>query len=135
MSHFCPSTASVSPVPHTCPSPSSVPFTSGSPGSLFNLIQVAPHNTLHGRQSHSDSRLLCSFLCICHFYFRRSLFLFSVCISYSKLNPQLKWKSSQHPSGLRAITSCSWRCSCHFCCSSENLITVLPFSLRFCHKH
>lgn len=33
--------------------------------------------------------------------------LASVCISYSKLNPQLKWKSSQHPSGFRAITSCS----------------------------
>lgn len=61
--------------------------------------------------------------------------LASICITYSKLNPQLKWKSSQHPSGFRAITSCSWRCSCHFCCSSEILMVVLPFSPPLCPKH
>lgn len=57
--------------------------------------------------------------------------LTSVCMSYPKLNPQLKWKSSLYPSGLRAITSYSLRHSCHVCCSLENLMVVLPFSPRF----
>lgn len=57
--------------------------------------------------------------------------LTSVCMSYPKLNPRLKWKSSLYPGGLRAITSYSLRHSCHFCCSLENLMVVLPFSPRF----
>lgn len=58
----------VSPVPHTWPSPSWVTFTSRSLGSLCNLIQAAPHNTLHGRQSQGDTRLPSSLLYICHLY-------------------------------------------------------------------
>lgn len=54
--------------------------------------------------------------------------LTSVCMSYPKLSQQLKWKSSLYPSDLRAITSCSLKHRCHVCCSSENLMVVLPFS-------
>lgn len=44
--------------------------------------------------------------------------LTSVCMSYPKFNPQLKWKSCRYPGCLRAITSDSLRHSCHFGCSS-----------------
>lgn len=125
MFHFCPGTASVAPVPHTCPSTSWVPFTSGSLGSLCNLIQAAPHNTLQGRQSQTSLFFSLHLSLLFPMLF---VPITSVCISYSKLNPQLRWKSFQHPSGLRAITSSSWRRSCHFCCSSENLMVLLPFS-------
>lgn len=57
--------------------------------------------------------------------------LTSVCMSYPKLNPQLKWKSSLYPSHLRAITSSSLRHRCHVCCSLEDLMVVLPFSPSF----
>lgn len=57
--------------------------------------------------------------------------LTSVCMSYPKLNPHLKWKSSLYPSGYRAITPYSLRYNYNFCCSLENFMVVLPFSPRF----
>lgn len=57
--------------------------------------------------------------------------LTSVCMSYPKLSLQLKWKSSLCPGDLRAITSDSLRNIRHVCCSSEDLMVVLPFSPGF----
>lgn len=57
--------------------------------------------------------------------------LTSVCMTYPKLNPQSKWKSSLFSSGLRAIASYSLVHSCHFCCSLDNLMVVLNFSPWF----
>lgn len=72
--HFCPSSACV-----PCPSHVSFPILGTLhiwvPGVPLQPYPAAPHNTLHGRQRQSDTRLLSSFLYICHLSFRHSLFV------------------------------------------------------------
>lgn len=129
---------------HVCPSSLCVPLSLTRvllhPGCPSHLGPRGPFATFHRQlptipfmEDKASVIPDCSLLCVCHF--RLFVLPASVCITSSKLNPQLKWKSSRHPSGFRAITSCSWRRSCHFCCSSEVLMAVLPFSPPLCHKH
>lgn len=128
MFYFCRGT---SPACHMCPPSSSVPFTSLSHGSLCYLIHAATHNTLHGTQKAmipGSSVPFSTFVTFITTFFVR---LTSLCMSYPKLSPHLKWKSSLYPSDLRAITSYSWGHSRHVCCSLENLMVVLPFSPWF----
>lgn len=119
LSHFCPSTSYVYPVCHICPPHHALLL-------CVSGVLLQPYLCRHTQYPSWDTKPmirhssvpLSTFVTFISTFFVR---LTSVCMSYPKLNPHLKWKSCLCPNGYKAlwgitiISVVPWRIS-WWCC-------------------